>query len=193
MGALARMWYAEQGSGEPLVLLHGGLGDSRFFDENVGSLSEHFRVLTPDLRSHGRTPDVPGPFTFDAMTEDTIAFIERVVGEPAHLAGHSNGAFIASLIALRRPKLVRPLVLVSGGFHRDGFVSGASEFDVDAAVETSDRLTASLARRRRALPRRGSRSRRSPALQRDHPRVPEQQRHPDGRAGAAGKTQERRT
>jgi pimeloyl-ACP methyl ester carboxylesterase len=125
----------ERGSGEPLVLLHGGLSDSRFFERNVAPLAERFRVLMPDQRGHGRTPDVSGPFTFEAMADDTIAFMGRVVGEPAHLAGHSNGAFIALLIALRRPELVRRLVLVSGGFHRDGVVSGAGEFDVDAAVE----------------------------------------------------------
>jgi pimeloyl-ACP methyl ester carboxylesterase len=135
MGVLAQTWYEERGSGEPLVLLHGGLSDARFFHANVGPLAERFRVLTPDQRGHGRTPDVPGPFTFDAMADDTIAFIERVVGDPAHVAGHSNGAFIALLIALRRPELVRRLVLVSGGFHRDGLISGAGEFDVDAAVE----------------------------------------------------------
>jgi pimeloyl-ACP methyl ester carboxylesterase len=49
------IWYEEQGSGEPLVLLHGGAVDSRFFEHNVGPLSEHFRVIATDLWGHGRT------------------------------------------------------------------------------------------------------------------------------------------
>lgn len=38
------VWYDEQGTGDPLVLLHGGAVDARFFEHNVGPLSEHFRV-----------------------------------------------------------------------------------------------------------------------------------------------------
>jgi pimeloyl-ACP methyl ester carboxylesterase len=127
-------WYDEQGSGEPLVLLHGGLADARFFEHNVGPLADRFHVLAIDQRGHGHTPDVEGPLTFDLMAEDTIAFIETVLGRPAHLVGHSNGAFVALLVALRRANLVRRLVLVSGGFHRDGFVRAGDQFDVDAVV-----------------------------------------------------------
>ena len=129
-----RTWYDERGSGEPLVLLHGGLTDARFFEKNVGALAERFQVFATDQRGHGHTADVEGPITFDLMTHDTIAFIDEVVGGAAHLVGHSNGAFVALLIALRRPELVRRLVLVSGGFHRDGFVRAGDQFDVDAVV-----------------------------------------------------------
>jgi pimeloyl-ACP methyl ester carboxylesterase len=130
-----RTWYDGHGSGEPLVLLHGGVSDARFFDQNIGTLAERLRVFAPDRRGHGRTPDVEGSFTFEAMTEDTIAFVEDVVGGPAHLVGHSNGAFVALLVALSRPELVNRLVMISGGFHRDGLVPIAREFDVDAVVE----------------------------------------------------------
>jgi pimeloyl-ACP methyl ester carboxylesterase len=129
-----RTWYDEQGSGEPLVLLHGGLSDARFFRENVGPLAERFHVFATDQRGHGHTADVEGPITFDLMAQDTIAFLEGVVGRRAHLVGHSNGAFVALLIALRRPELVDRLVLVSGGFHRDGFVLQGDQFDVEAVV-----------------------------------------------------------
>jgi pimeloyl-ACP methyl ester carboxylesterase len=129
-----RTWYDEQGSGEPVVLLHGGLADARFFEHNVGPLAERFHVLATDQRGHGHTADVEGPITFDLMAQDTIAFLETALGRPAHLVGHSNGAFVALLIALRRPELVHRLVLVSGGFHRDGFVRAGDQFDVDAVV-----------------------------------------------------------
>jgi pimeloyl-ACP methyl ester carboxylesterase len=129
-----RTWYDERGSGDPLVLLHGGLSDTRFFRENIGRLAERFRVFATDQRGHGRTADVEGSITFDLMVQDTIAFLETVVGRPAHLLGHSNGAFVALLLALRRPDLVRRLVLVSGGFHRAGFVHTGDQFDVDAVV-----------------------------------------------------------
>jgi pimeloyl-ACP methyl ester carboxylesterase len=130
---MTRTWYDELGSGEPLLLLHGGLVDARFFDKNIGPLAERFHVHTPDLRGHGHTPDVEGPITHQLMAEDMIAFIETVVGGPVHLVGHSIGAFVAMLVAMQRPDLVRRLVMVSSGFHREGLVADY-EFDVDQVV-----------------------------------------------------------
>src|SRR5580704_15706863 len=109
----AGLWWAEQGSGEPLVLLHGGLTDARFFSRNVPVLAERFHVYTPDARGHGHTPDRPGPITAELLAQDTAAFLDSVVGGPAHLAGHSMGGGTALHVALRRPDLVRRLILIS--------------------------------------------------------------------------------
>ena len=56
-------YYEEDGAGEPLVLLHPGLADSRAFEDYVPELAQHFHVFRPDRRGHGRTPDVEGPIT----------------------------------------------------------------------------------------------------------------------------------
>ena len=56
------------------------------------------------------------------MAQDMVAFIERVIGGPAYVAGHSGGAIVALLVALRRPDLVERVVLISGVFHRDGWI-----------------------------------------------------------------------
>jgi pimeloyl-ACP methyl ester carboxylesterase len=119
-----RTWYDEHGDGEPLVLLHpGGAGvDTRAFGPNIGPLAARFHVYTPERRGHGHTPDVSGPVTFEAMAQDTIAFLEMVVGRPAHLIGCSDGAIVGLLVALRRPDLVDRLVLVAGVFHYDGWL-----------------------------------------------------------------------
>jgi len=118
-----RTWYGESGAGEPLVLLHPGGGgvSSRAFTPNIGALAERFRTFTPERRAHGRTPDVEGPITFDAMAQDTIRFLEQVVGAPARVLGVSDGATVALLLALRRPDLVERLVFVAGVFHHDGW------------------------------------------------------------------------
>lgn len=121
-----RTWYAEHGDGMPLVLLHpGGAGvDARAWAPNLPALAKHFRVFTPERRAHGHTRDVEGPLTFELMAEDTIAFIETVVGEPAHLVGCSDGAIVALLVALSRPDLVRKLVFIAGVFHLRGWAPG---------------------------------------------------------------------
>lgn len=122
-----RTWYDEYGQGEPLVLLHpGGVGvDARAFAPNLAALAARFHVFTPERRGHGRTPDVAGPITFGLMAQDTIAFLETVVGGSAHLVGYSDGATVALLVAPCRPDLVRRLVLVAGVFHRDGWAPEA--------------------------------------------------------------------
>jgi pimeloyl-ACP methyl ester carboxylesterase len=131
-----RTWYDEHGDGEPLVLMHGGLVDARFFEKNIGALAEHFHVYTPERRGHGHTPDVEGPINYDLMTEDTIAFLDAVIGGPAHLVGHSDGAFVAMQVAMRRPELANKLVLISGGFNKSGEAGdGAGEFDVDEVTQ----------------------------------------------------------
>lgn len=115
-------WYDVQGKGEPLVLLHGGLVDSRTFDPAVPRFSDRFTVYTVDRRGHGRTPDVEGPISYELMAADTVAFLERVVRhrKGAHLVGYSDGGIVALLVALRRPDLVGKLVLISANYHFDG-------------------------------------------------------------------------
>jgi pimeloyl-ACP methyl ester carboxylesterase len=113
------------------VLLHPGGADARAWGPTIGPLAERFRVYTPERRGQGRTPDVDGPITYELMARDTIAFLEQVVGGAAHLVGCSAGAVVALLVALRRPDLVRRLVLISGVFHRDGWVPSAIDLELE--------------------------------------------------------------
>jgi pimeloyl-ACP methyl ester carboxylesterase len=124
-------WYEERGEGEPLVLLHPGGADARAWKPSTGRFAERFRVFTPERRGQGRTPDVEGPITYELMVDDTVSFLEEVVGGPAHLVGHSAGANVALLTALRRPDLVRRLAVISGVFHRDGWIPEAIDPDVE--------------------------------------------------------------
>ena len=120
------MWYDERGQGDPCVLLHpGGAGvDSRALAPTVDALSQVFRAYTPEQRAHGRTPDVDGPVSYELMAQDTIMFIEGVIGQPVYLLGVSDGAVVALMVARRRPDLVRRLVFAAGVFHRDGWEEG---------------------------------------------------------------------
>jgi pimeloyl-ACP methyl ester carboxylesterase len=105
-------YYEVHGSGDPVILLHGGMCTAETFDGQTPALAERFRVYVPERRAHGRTADVPGPITYEIMAQDTIAFIEAVGIERAHLVGWSDGAFVGLLVALWRPELVGKLVLM---------------------------------------------------------------------------------
>jgi pimeloyl-ACP methyl ester carboxylesterase len=120
------MWYSERGRGDPCVLLHpGGAGvDSRALAPTMDALSQLFRAYTPEQRAHGRTPDVDGPVSYELMAQDTIMFIEGVIGQPVYLLGVSDGAVVALMVARRRPDLVRRLVFAAGVFHHDGWEDG---------------------------------------------------------------------
>ena len=62
-----------------------------------------------------------GHLTFDQMAEDTVAFVEGVVGQPTRLLGVSHGAIVALTTAARRPDLVTRLVAIAGPAHHDGW------------------------------------------------------------------------
>jgi pimeloyl-ACP methyl ester carboxylesterase len=128
-----RAWYDECGSGDPLVMLHGGVVDSRFFDPNVDALAAAFHVYRLDARGHGHTPDIEGQYVYADLAGDTIDFIERTIGGPTHLLGHSAGAGVALHVGVTRPDLVRKLVLISGVYHYSGLVP-IGEIDTDQVV-----------------------------------------------------------
>jgi len=132
-------WYAEQGEGEPLVLLHPGAADSRAFEmTNLAGLAERYHTYRFDRRGHGRTADVPGPIGYDRMADDAIEFLETVVGGPAYLLGHSDGAPVALLVAVKRPDLVRKLVFSSGVFHHEGWLPGVLDLDDESLMFLRD-------------------------------------------------------
>ncbi|NEA57141.1 alpha/beta hydrolase [Streptomyces sp. SID13666] len=111
-GAL-RTYYEAQGTGESLVLLHGGFASVDVFGGGFTPLlAERYRVYSPERRGHGRMPDVEGPITYEIMADDTTAFIEALGIGPAHVVGWSDGANVGLIAALRRPDLVRKLVVI---------------------------------------------------------------------------------
>ena len=122
-----KIWYEEQGMGEPVLLLHGNLAASTSWHLQVPALVAQYRLITTDRRGHGRSPDQPSPITYEVMARDTIAFLEKTVSEPAHLIGWSGGANVAILVARMRPDLVRKLVILSTVIHHNGFADGTRD------------------------------------------------------------------
>ena len=116
------IWYEVTGSGDPVVLLHGGLSDGTAWGLQVPHLAERYTVFVPDRRGHGKSPDADRAFHYDDMADETIGFLETIVGRPAHLVGWSDGGIVAILVARRRPDLVIRQVLIGANFHYDGLL-----------------------------------------------------------------------
>ncbi|MGC2486398.1 MAG: alpha/beta hydrolase [Acidimicrobiales bacterium] len=133
--------------GPTIVLLHGGLSESESLLRPLApGLSKRFQLAAFDRRGHGKTKDTDEPFSYDAMADETIAFIEYLERR-VYLLGHSDGANVALLVAVRRPDLLRRVVLVGGNFHHDGLVAmkdftpeseGFAEFAVEFAGVSPD-------------------------------------------------------
>jgi pimeloyl-ACP methyl ester carboxylesterase len=111
------------GSGDPVLLLHGGLSNSDLLLDAIGpSLAEHHRVIAFDRRGHGRTPDTDAAFHYADMATEAVRVIEEVIRGPAHLVGWSDGGIVALLVALERPEVVRKVVVVGANYHHSGLL-----------------------------------------------------------------------
>jgi len=114
------LYYEEQGAGEPLVLLHGGIHAGEMFGAILPALSAGRRVITVDLQAHGHTADVDRPLSPDRMADDVAALIAHLGLDAADVMGYSLGGGVALRTAIQHPERVRRLVVVSVPFKRDG-------------------------------------------------------------------------
>ncbi|MFM8634394.1 MAG: alpha/beta fold hydrolase [Planctomycetia bacterium] len=103
--------FSETGAGPAVVILHGLFGSKRNWASIARRLAERHRVITVDLRNHGESP-WDDRHDYPAMAADVARLIERQVGGPAAVLGHSMGGKAAMLLALDRPDLVERLVVV---------------------------------------------------------------------------------
>ncbi len=115
------LYYEIHGTGEPLILLHGGIGAIDMFGEVLPMLSKGRRVIGVDLQAHGRTADIDRPMTFEAMAGDVGGLLVHLGIEKADVMGYSLGGGVALRAAILYPEHVRRLVLVSTAFRRDGW------------------------------------------------------------------------
>jgi pimeloyl-ACP methyl ester carboxylesterase len=115
------LYYEIHGSGEPLVLLHGGLGGIEMFGEVLPMLAAGRQVIAVDLQAHGRTADIDRPLRFELLADDIAALLRHLGIEKADVMGYSLGGGVAVQTAIRHPAVVRRLVLVSTPFKRAGW------------------------------------------------------------------------
>ena len=112
--------YIEQGSGEPLILLHGNGEDSSYFEHQVEPFSRYFRVIAIDTRGHGQTPRGEAPFTIRQFAEDLLGFLDAQDIGKANILGFSDGGNIAMVFALMHPERVNKLILNGANLDASG-------------------------------------------------------------------------
>ena len=118
--------YAEAGSGPPLVMIHGTLGDQRSWSGQMAAFGERFHAIAVSLRHTwpGRWDD-GGDFTIARHTADIAGFIKALGAGKVRLIGHSRGGHIAFRVAQHHPELIESLVLLEPGGELDESLGGA--------------------------------------------------------------------
>jgi pimeloyl-ACP methyl ester carboxylesterase len=113
------LYYETQGTGRPLILLHGGLGSGEMFGPVLPALAERHQVIAVDLQGHGRTADIDRPIDIRLMADDIAALIGHLGLDRPDVVGYSLGGGVAMQTAVRHPDLVGRLVAASAGIRRD--------------------------------------------------------------------------
>ena len=116
-------YYIEQGTGFPLILLHGNGEDVSYFKNQMEPFAQHFRVIAVDTRGHGQTPRGEAAFTIRQFAEDLLGFMDRLGIDKAHILGFSDGGNIAMVFAMAHPERVEKLILDGANLDASGVKS----------------------------------------------------------------------
>ena len=114
-------YYAVYGTGEPLLLLHGGLGQIEMFGPNLTRLAQSRQVIGVDLQGHGRTALGDRELSLVDMGNDMAGVLKKLGYDKVDVLGYSMGGGVAFQFAAQHPEMVRRLALVSTPFSQDGF------------------------------------------------------------------------
>jgi pimeloyl-ACP methyl ester carboxylesterase len=117
-----RMYYETNGSGRPLLLLHGG-GNSiqGSFAKQLDVFSKTHAIIAPEQVAHGHTPDNGGPLTYARMASDTAALLRKLNLKDVDVVGWSDGGILALMLAVEHPELVRRVVVSGANFTPEGY------------------------------------------------------------------------
>lgn len=117
----AEIAYAVTGTGDPVVLVHGGDANSEHWAFQVHALADQYQVILLDSRGHGRSPYSGFPLAYAQLADDVLALLDHLGIARADLVGWSDGGIIGIDIALRHPERLRKVVAFGANADLDGY------------------------------------------------------------------------
>lgn len=133
----ARLWFAEWGpasAGTPVLLLHGGFGNSNYFGRLIPVLVAHgYRVIAMDSRGHGRSTRSDAPLTYDLMAQDVVGLLDHLKIPRVYLVGWSDGGIIGLDLAIAHPGRLAALFAFGANADVSGLKEGAEKTPVFGA------------------------------------------------------------
>ncbi len=135
-----QMYYAVFGKGDPVLLIHGGLGHADIWASQVATLSKTHKVIIADSRGHGRSTRTDEPYGYDLMASDYLALLDYLKIDKTALVGWSDGGIIGIDIALHHPERLTRLFAQAANVTTDGVDPGVMTNKTFAAyIERSGR------------------------------------------------------
>lgn len=132
-----KMAYESQGKGIPLLFIHGFPLNRRMWKPQMQSLCHHVRVLAPDLRGHGNSESVEGPYNMDILADDCVELLDALeIPQPAVVCGLSMGGYITLALYRRYPERIRGLILATT---RAGANSPEAKANRDKAISKAEK------------------------------------------------------
>jgi pimeloyl-ACP methyl ester carboxylesterase len=116
----AKIFYAIYGRGDPVILLHGGLGNSEHFGFQLPVLIDKFQVITIDSRGQGRSTNGKTTITYDLMAADVIAVMDKLAIKRASVVGWSDGGEVALKLGIAFPDRVDRLLVFGANYDANG-------------------------------------------------------------------------
>jgi pimeloyl-ACP methyl ester carboxylesterase len=105
------LFVEQSGAGPPLLLIHGLMVSGAMYQGVLPALATHYHVVVPDLRGHGRSSTLPGPYSVEQLARDLAQLLDDLHLDAAHVLGYSQGGAVAQQFARDYPTRVRGLLL----------------------------------------------------------------------------------
>ncbi|MBY5706180.1 alpha/beta hydrolase [Rhizobium leguminosarum] len=115
-----KMYYAEYGEGDPILFIHGGLGNAEVWGHQVADFARDHRVIVADSRGHGRSTRSQQPFGYDLMTSDYVALLDYLKIDKVTLVGWSDGGIIGIDMAMKNPEKLTRVIAQAANVTTDG-------------------------------------------------------------------------
>ncbi|MCP1673325.1 pimeloyl-ACP methyl ester carboxylesterase [Natronocella acetinitrilica] len=147
MSKPVELHYREQGSGTPLLILHGLFGSSANWGRLATRLAEDYRVIVADLRNHGRSPH-DADMSYPDLAADVDALMDRLDVSSATVLGHSMGGKTAMTLALQQPDRIERLIIADiapvpyHGDSHEGLIDALSGLDLASIGSRRDAFDA---------------------------------------------------
>ena len=115
-----KMYYAEYGKGDPILVIHGGLGNAEVWAHQVADFAKDHLVIVADSRGHGRSTRSQQPFGYDLMTSDYVALLDYLKIDKVTLVGWSDGGIIGIDMAMKHPEKLTRVIAQAANVTTDG-------------------------------------------------------------------------
>jgi pimeloyl-ACP methyl ester carboxylesterase len=120
------LFYRRMGKGHPLILIHGAMVNGTMFllKSVAEELSKNYDVIIPDLRGHGRSKNMPGPYTTVQHAEDVKKLLNALNIKNAYVLGSSYGGVVAQQLTYMYPSVVSKLILDGTFSYNKNYLTG---------------------------------------------------------------------